>query len=99
MEQQKQQLKIKAKDEDLKGAYSNLMQIVHTKEEFILDFFMASPPQGVLSSRVIMSPGHLKRMLKALQENLTKYEEKFGKIEEAKAPETPSEGQGIGFAA
>ena len=68
MEQQKQQLKIKAKDEDLKGVYSNLMQIVHAKEEFILDFFMASPPQGILASRVIMSPGHLKRMLKALQE-------------------------------
>ena len=98
MEQQKQQLKIKAKDEDLKGVYSNLMQIVHAKEEFILDFFMASPPQGILASRVIMSPGHLKRMLKALQENLAKYEEKFGKIEEAKGPEAVSgQEEGIGF--
>jgi len=34
-----QQIQIKAKDEDLKGSYSNLMQILHTKEEFILDFF------------------------------------------------------------
>lgn len=87
--QQPQQIKIKAKDEELKGAYSNLMQVSHMKEEFILDFFLAAPPQGILASRVIISPGHLKRMIKALQENVSRYEEKFGKIEEAAAPETP----------
>jgi hypothetical protein len=92
---EQKQLQIKAKDEDLKGAYSNLMQIVHTKEEFILDFFLASPPQGVLSSRVIMSPGHVKRMLKALQDNIKKYEDKFGEIKEAEAPEVSEEK--IGF--
>ena len=98
MEQQQKQIQIKAKDEDIKGVYSNLMQIVHTKEEFILDFFLASPPQGVLSSRVIMSPGHVKRMLKAFEENLKKYEDKFGKIEEAKAPDAKEEGESkIGF--
>lgn len=86
MENQKQ-IKIKAKDEELKGVYSNLMQVLHTKEEFILDFFLVSPPEGILNSRVIMSPGHLKRMINALQENLGKYEEKFGKIEAAEVPE------------
>ncbi|TET84198.1 MAG: DUF3467 domain-containing protein [Candidatus Nealsonbacteria bacterium] len=84
-----QQIKIKAKNEELKGVYSNLMQILHTKEEFVLDFFLVSPPGGILASRVIMSPGHLKRMIKALEENLSKYEEKFGKIEEARVPEAP----------
>lgn len=84
-----QQIKIKAKDEDLKGAYSNLMQVFHRKEEFVLDFFMVSPPEGILSSRVIMNPGHAKRMIKALEENIKKYEEKFGKIEEAAIPEAP----------
>lgn len=87
-------IQIKAKDEDLKGAYSNLMQVLHTKEEFILDFFLVSPPQGILSSRVVMSPGHIKRMTRALQENISRYEEKFGKIAEAKVPETS-----IGFKA
>ena len=86
MEEQKQ-IRIRVKDEELKGVYSNMMQILHTKEEFILDFFLVSPPEGILASRVIMSPGHLKRMIKALQENVGKYEEKFGKIEEAEAPE------------
>jgi len=87
MNSQPQQIQIKAKDEDLKGSYSNIMQVTHTKEEFILDFFLTAPPQGILSSRVIMSPGHLKRMIKALVENISKYEEKFGKIKEAEAPE------------
>jgi len=81
------QIQINAKDDDLKGKYSNLMQIVHTKEEFMLDFFLVSPPQGVLTSRIIMSPGHIKRMLKALQENIEKYEKKFGKIEMPENPE------------
>jgi len=87
MNGQPKQIQIKAKDDDLKGVYSNIMQVLHTKEEFVLDFFLVSQPTGVLSSRVIMSPGHLKRMIRALQENLSKYEDKFGKIEEAELPE------------
>lgn len=85
---EQKKIKIKVKDEDLKGVYSNLMQVLHTKEEFVLDFFLISPPEGILASRVIMSPGHLKRMIKALQENVSRYEKKFGKIEEAAVPET-----------
>ena len=82
-----QEIKIKAKDEELKGSYSNLTRVFHTKEEFILDFFLVSPPEGILASRVIMSPGHLKRLIKALEENISKYEDRFGKIELASAPE------------
>jgi len=95
MDNNQQQIQIKAKDEDLKGVYSNLMQILHTKEEFILDFFLVSPPTGVLASRVIMSPGHIKRMIGALKENIGKYESQYGKIEEAKSPEIREDG--IGF--
>ena len=93
---EEKQLQIKAKEEDLKGAYSNLMQVVHTKEEFILDFFLASPPQGILSSRIIMSPGHVKRMIRAFQGNIKKYEEKFGEIKEAEAPEMNDNKIGFG---
>lgn len=85
---EEQKIKIKARDEDLKGNYSNLMQVLHTKEEFILDFFLVSPPQGILVSRIIMSPGHFKRMIGALKENISKYEGKFGKIEKAEVPES-----------
>lgn len=87
-----QQINIKATDEKLKGEYSNVMQILHTKEEFVLDFLNVFPPTGTLNSRVILSPGHFKRMVKAMGENLKKYEDQFGKISEAEAPS-----QGIGF--
>jgi len=82
-----QQLQIKARDEEMKGVYSNLMQIVHTKEEFVFDFFLNAPPQGILASRVIISPGHAKRIAAALAENVKKYEEKFGPITGSELPE------------
>jgi len=87
MDEQKQ-IQIKAKDEDLKGVYSNLMIVNHTKEEFCLDFVNTFNPP-ILTSRVLMSPAHLKRMIKALEENMKKYEEQFGEVEAAKEPETP----------
>jgi hypothetical protein len=93
-QQSQQQIQIKASDEKLKGEYSNVMQILHTKEEFVLDFMNVFPPTGTLNSRVILSPGHFKRMVKAMDENLKKYEEINGKIEEAEAPKS-----GIGFQA
>ena len=83
-----QQIQIKASDEKLKGEYSNVMQILHTKEEFVLDFLNVFPPTGTLNSRIIVSPGHFKRMVKAMEENLKKYEEANGKISEAEAPKS-----------
>jgi hypothetical protein len=83
---QQPQVQIKATDEKLKGEYSNVMQILHTKEEFVLDFLNIFPPTGTLNSRMIVSPGHFKRMMKAMEENLKKYEDQFGKIEVADAP-------------
>lgn len=89
---QQRQVQIKASDEDLKGKYSNSAQVLHTKEEFVMDFLNVFPPTGTLNARVIMSPGHYKRFAKALGENLKKYEDKFGQIDEAKGDE-----QKIGF--
>jgi hypothetical protein len=85
--QNKQQIQIKATDEDLKGRYSNLAQVSHAKEEFIIDFLNVFPPTGTLNARIIVSPGHFKRMLRAMQENLEKYENSFGKVEASEAPE------------
>jgi hypothetical protein len=74
------------------GVYSNNMVITHTKEEFILDFMMITPPIGSVTARVIISPGHTKRMLSALKTNLEKYESKFGKVTEAAEPPKPQMG-------
>lgn len=89
---EQKQIQIKAKDDDLKGVYSNLMIVSHTKEEFCLDFINTFNPP-ILTARILTNPGHLKRMIKALEENMKKYEEKFGEIEIAKGPA----GTEIGF--
>ena len=88
MAEQKETRKIQiAFPDNMKGGvYSNMMQVKHTREEFILDFIMVSPPAGTITARVIMSPGHIKRTIAALQENVKKYEEKFGSIKQAEEP-------------
>ena len=77
---------IKIADDELKGRYSNLMRITHTREEFILDFINLVPPQGVVCARIVTSPGHMKRIVRALAANLARYEEAYGAIEEAQEP-------------
>lgn len=92
-------VQISATDEDLKGRYANLMSVSHTGEEFVLDFFAVTPtggaPRGTLVSRVIASPSHFKRILEALQDNLRKYEDQFGEIEEPRG--TMPSADDIGF--
>jgi hypothetical protein len=72
------------------GVYSNLVMITHRKEEFVLDFLFVQPQRGPagegiasLRSRVIATPEHTKRILRALEENLRRYEAAFGQIHEA----------------
>lgn len=80
------ELSIKITDDELKGRYCNLLRITHTREEFILDFINVVPPQGIVTARIVTSPGHLKRTLQALASNLARYEEAFGPIAEAPEP-------------
>jgi hypothetical protein len=75
------------------GVYCNNMVVSHTKEEFIMDFMMIGPPGAIVTARVIMSPGHMKRTIAALKSNLENYERNIGAITEAKEPEPRS----IGF--
>jgi hypothetical protein len=89
---QGQQMQVKVTDEVLKGVYANMVQVGHTPEEFVLDFMNIFPPAGMLTARVVISPGHMKRIVGALGENLKRYEEQFGKIKESSGPE-----QKIGF--
>jgi hypothetical protein len=85
-EKKPQELGIKITDEILRGVYANNMVVAHTKEEFFVDFINVIPPQGIVTARVIMSPGHMKRIIRALSENLRKYEARFGEIAEAPEP-------------
>jgi hypothetical protein len=79
-------VQIKVPDEVARGAYANNMVVAHTREEFVMDFIYLLPQQGLVNARVITSPGHMKRIVRALAENLRKYEAQFGEIREAVEP-------------
>jgi hypothetical protein len=84
----KQQVQIKADEKELLGQYSNLVVVHHNKEEFTLNFvyLFAALPQGKLVASMIVSPAHAKRLLRALQENVSRYEGQFGTIPEDPGP-------------
>lgn len=86
------QIQVKMDDETMKGRYANMMQVAHNREEFVLDFMNVFPPGGVVTARVVTSPGHLKRITRALQENMQRYEQSFGEIKEAEGPKDPTFG-------
>ena len=89
-----EQIQVNADQKTLVGSYANMMRVAHTKEEFVLEFANLHPPVGELVAKVITTPGHMKRILAALRENVERYEASFGKIEEASAPAGSGE---IGF--
>jgi hypothetical protein len=91
------QVQIKADEKELQGQYSNLVMLHHNLEEFTLNFIYIFPngQQGKLLSSMIVSPGHAKRIWRALGENLSRYEAQFGTIKEpteGSAPPPPKVG-------
>jgi len=88
------QMQIKADEKELQGLYSNLMMIHHRVEEFTLNFIYIFPngAQGKLLSSMIVSPGHAKRIWRALGENISRYEAQFGPIKELPEGPTPNVG-------
>lgn len=76
---------IKIQDSTAGAEYANAMQVSHNKEEFYLNFFSIAPPTGRVCAKIITNPGHLKRMIAALQDNLKKYEAQFGVVKEAES--------------
>ena len=67
-------------EEIRKGCFSNTAQILHSTEDFRTDFYYISGDKGDLVARVAVTPGHMKRILKAMTENIKNYEEEFGQI-------------------
>lgn len=84
MERQNQenQLQIELKEEVAQGIYANLAIITHSSSEFVIDFVRVLPglPKAGVQSRVILAPEHAKRLLRALEENMIKYERAYGPL-------------------
>jgi len=77
------QIQIQLDDEVAQGMYVNLALVNHTETEFTIDLMYLQPqqPRAKVRARIISSPKHTKRLLLALQENLRRYEERFGALE------------------
>ena len=86
MQKKSNEIRVDFPKEHIGGGYANNKAVTHTREEFIMDFLMVAPPSGAVTGRIIVSPGHIKRILKALQDNISKYERKFGSIQTAEEP-------------
>ena len=81
-EPQSQQIKIELGEKEAEGIYSNLAIITHSPAEFVIDFTRVVPgvPKAKVHSRIITTPQHAKMFMKALQENIEKFESRFGEI-------------------
>ena len=91
-EEQKNQINIELSEEVAEGTYANLAMIAHSNSEFVIDFIRMMPgtPKAKVKSRIVITPEHAKRLMKALQDNIKKYEENFGSISaSAEIPKFP----------
>ena len=94
--QQAPQINLEVGDKESEGIYSNFVVISHSLSEFVLDFARILPgvPKSKVFARIVMTPSNVRALLNALEQNVKKYEEQFGKIRMAPVDST---GKEIGF--
>ena len=91
-----QQMKVELTEPAAEGTYSNWVMITYGPSEFIIDFgrFLPGLPKTKVYSRIVMTPQHIKRLLRVLENNVSNYEKKFGEI---KSLDDQEKTKGIGF--
>ncbi|MDO5509798.1 MAG: DUF3467 domain-containing protein [Weeksellaceae bacterium] len=84
-------LDIEINNETASGVYSNLALINHSGTEFVVDFIQVMPgmPKAQVKSRVVLTPQHAKRFLRALNENVHRFESQFGEIKDHESTAMP----------
>ncbi len=94
-QEQPPQINMEIGEREAEGIYSNFVVISHSLSEFVLDFARVLPgtPKSKVFARIVMTPPNVRALLHALETNIRKYEEQYGKIR------TLNEGQSkeIGF--
>ncbi|TDH21313.1 DUF3467 domain-containing protein [Segetibacter sp. 3557_3] len=90
-QQQANQINIEISEEVAEGSYANLAIITHSHAEFVIDFVNVMPgtPKSKVKSRIIFTPMHAKRFLKALEDNVNRYEAANGTIQDLEQVELP----------
>jgi uncharacterized protein (DUF1778 family) len=83
-DKKQQKLNIQIDDDVAQGIYSNLAIINHSQTEFVLDFvnIMPGSPKNKVRSRIILTPQHAKRLMRALSDNISRFEKSQGSIKE-----------------
>lgn len=89
--QNKNNINIELDQDVAQGTYANLAIINHSASEFVVDFVSMMPgvPKAKVKSRIILTPQHAKRFMKALAENISKFEKTHGVIKEFDQPQIP----------
>ncbi|KAF2519520.1 DUF3467 domain-containing protein [Flavobacterium salilacus subsp. salilacus] len=89
--QQPGQINIELDEKTAEGTYSNLAIINHSSSEFVVDFVAMMPgaPKAKVKSRIVLTPQHAKRLLKALGENIGRFESAHGTINDTEQPSLP----------
>ena len=87
----KGQINIELDEQVAQGIYSNLAIINHSVSEFVIDFVTIMPglPKSKVKSRIILTPQHAKRFLKALNDNVKRFENAHGVIKDNDQPPLP----------
>lgn len=90
-EKKQKKLNIQIDDDIAQGIYSNLAILNHSQSEFVLDFVNVMPgsPKSKVRSRIILTPQHAKRLLRALNDNISRFEKNHGTIKEQDKPNIP----------
>lgn len=90
-DQKQQQINIELDENIAEGTYSNLAIINHSVSEFVVDFISLMPgaPKGKVKSRIILTPQHAKKFLKALNDNVRRFENAHGTIKDYEQPPIP----------
>ena len=84
-------LNIEIKEDVANGVYSNLVVINHSPSEFIFDFITMMPgfTKAKVRSRVILAPQHAKKLMHALNQNISNFEKKNGIIKDVDVKKIP----------
>ncbi|MCW3080460.1 DUF3467 domain-containing protein [Segetibacter sp.] len=85
------QINIEISEEVAEGTYANLAIITHSHAEFVMDFVSVMPgtPKSKVKSRIIFTPMHAKRFLRALEDNVNRYEAANGTIQDMEQVDIP----------
>ena len=85
------QLQIEIDPVTANGVFVNMAMLNHSETEFTIDlvYLQPHPTKAVVRARAITTPKHAKRLLHALQENVAKYEARFGRIDLGDSPHFP----------